>query len=160
GDGHDGRWDPWPAPLRRFDRYLYLHRPDATGEPLPSAERGHLLELHGGRVDALRPPRRCHLPRRAHSLRDWPRPREAIGPLRLDAPRRPGQGAGHQRAVAEDDRSLVREGRLRPEDRQAAGEDAEGPRPRLAGQGPLGAEGLTCRDAHDVVGEADEGIEA
>src|SRR5262249_5646114 len=66
------------------------------------------------------------------------RGRVPLRALRLPAGGRAGQGAQRDDAVGADARRLVRDRRVRPEDRPAEAGDPQEPRARLAEPGPVG----------------------
>ena len=113
---------PRAPQLRGLARHLHLHDADAARERLPRARR----RRRAGPTRSTRPCGSAGAPpsiNRAVALRcgSTPDPRVSVEALRLHAAGRPRQGPGHRRAVGEDGRHLVRRGRLRPQDRQAAG---------------------------------------
>ena len=96
-------------------------------------------------ADAMRLGRRTAAILRAFNLRcgigtdvEYP-----VGALRLAAGGRAGQGPQHHGPVGAHARGLVRDGRLRHQDRQAHARDAQEARPRLAREGSVAQVGST-----------------
>ena len=89
-------------------------------------------------IAAARPPHRRDLPRVQPPLRDRERTGAPVQTLRVDAGRRPGEGAVDREALGPDARPLVRGDGRRPRQRAAHGRDAPGARPRVDGPRGVG----------------------
>ena len=135
--GQAGRHDPRPAPLRGLAGRLLVHLPHPDGQSGERALRRDRLGLSSEGRGALRQSHRRDPARLQPPLRNRHRGRVPIGPLRLAAGRRPGQGARRSQALGPDARGLVRDGQLRPQDRQAQAGPLALARPRLARKRPL-----------------------
>jgi len=135
--GQAGRHDPRPAALRGFPGRLLVHFRTriANLASALSAATGWDYRLE----DAVRFGNRTAAILRAFNLRCGIGTEGGIPvrPVRLAAGRRPREGARRPQAVGPHARRLVRDGQLRPQDRQAQARPAALPRPALAREGPL-----------------------
>ncbi|MBI2525790.1 MAG: hypothetical protein HYV93_07375 [Candidatus Rokubacteria bacterium] len=167
GHDHRGRWEemldtctastgtletgnpvhPTEVGQRGLAGGLLVHLQDPDGEPRPCAVGGHRLGVHARGGHALRPAHGRDPARLQPALRHRAGGGVPVGALRLEARRWAGQGPRGHGPLGADGRQLVRQGRLRSEDRQAQEGHAPRPRPRLAGQGAVVGRAEPCRTA-------------